>query len=395
MKVVNFVSLLLIISCTNQNQSRIDAGWIRTITPLDSLTLDFVSADTLNLRDFVLGDYADYQIVEKDDTTFLIGINSRDHALDVINLTTKVSEKQIQFALNGPDGIKGMIDGFFYHNADSIFILSIDENAIHLFNNRARKINKYEFSNVPLPDGFTEYDVYADQGLMNGPYYNAKNKTLQLYTYRWVDARNDNYDYKAFASYSIEDNEFKSIYGVYPAHFKKGVNFSLYNDPSLLVIDDISYVYFSTSPDIQVYNNQTGDLLYVVNYHSDHWSGSPESLPSNVDFQQEQDWLNNVAAYIFLIHDSENEVIYRLMKHKQQVAGDNGLLNPRWLGEWSVDIFDLGLKPIGHFQIPSKKVLPAIAFTANGKLWLKNPFEPANEDLSLYYQLGLRERSNE
>ena len=325
----------------------------------------------------------------------MIGINTRDHALDVINLTTKVSEKQIQFAVNGPDGIKGMIDGFYYHNADSIFILSIDENAIHLFNDRAIKINKYEFSNVPLPDGFTEYDVYADQGLMNGPYYNSKNKTLQFYTYRWVDARNDNYDYKAFASYSIVDREFKSIYGVYPEHFKKGANYSLYNDPSLLVIDDKSYVYFGTSPQIQVYNNQTGDLLYVGNYYSDHWSGSPESLPSNVDFQQEQDWLTNVAAYIFLIHDSENEVIYRLMKHKQQVAGDNGLLNPRWLGEWSVDIFDLGLKPIGHFRVPSKKVLPAIAFAANGNLWLKNPFEPANEDQSLYYQLSLREASNE
>lgn len=176
----------LFLGCDSNNGSRFDLLLTLSSASNDSLTLHFDSSDTIRIDNSFIGDYLDYQTIEKNDTHFLVGINSRDHALDVINLTTKQSETQIFFQSEGPDGIEGAIDGFFYHNKDTIFILSIDENSIHLMNDRAQKIDEFNFNQLALPDGFSNYDVYPDQGLMNGPYYNNEDKTLQFYTYRWV-----------------------------------------------------------------------------------------------------------------------------------------------------------------------------------------------------------------
>jgi hypothetical protein len=377
----------LFLGCDSNNGSRFDPLLSRSPALNDSLTLIFDSSDTIRIDNSFIGDYLDYQTIEKKDTNFLVGINSRDHALDVINLTTKQSETQIFFQSEGPDGIEGAIDGFFYHNKDTIFILSIDENSIHLMNDRAQKIDEFNFNQLALPDGFSNYDVYADQGLMNGPYYNNEDKTLQFYTYRWVNPSEDNYDYNAFASYSIVDRTFKSIYGSYPDNYKKGINFSLYNDPGLLTLGDTSYVYFGTSSEIFCYNNENGELLSIGVYNCEHWPGEPKSLPQNTDFQQGQDWLSSTAAYVFLLYDEDTNLIYRLMKHSQPVTNSANLLNPRWLGEWCIDIFDRNLNPIGHTEIPAKWALPAISFVSNGALWLKNPSSEVEEGVSLYYRM--------
>ena len=389
------LSILLIASCSNQDGSRFDPSLIQSVQLSNELSLQYYSSDTLSIDNSFIGDYLDYQTIERNDTNFLVGINARDHALDIINLTTKTSENQIYFQSEGPDGIEGAIDGFFYHNKDTIFILSIDENSIHLMNDRAQKIDEFNFDQLPLPDGFSNYDVYADQGLMNDPYYNSEDKTLQFYTYRWVNPSEDNYDYKAFASYSIVNRAFKTIYGNYPDNYKKGINYSLYNDPGLLTVGDTSYVYFGTSSKILCYDNVNGKLLSIGNYSCEHWPGEPQSLPRNADFQQGQDWLTSTAAYIFLLYDEDRNLFYRLMKHSQPVTNSANLFNPRWSGKWCIDIFDKSLNPIGHSEIPSKWALPAISFVSNGELWLKNPSSEVEEGVSLYHRMKIQENEKD
>jgi len=388
---VTICLFLFVIGCGNKGSKRFDTALIINPTPIDSLKLDFVSSDTLLMEDFVLGAYADYQVVEDSRSSTLIGINVRDHALDFIDLSNKKSIGHVKFQPEGPDGISGNIDGFFYHNADSIFILSSDENRIYIMNDKGAKIDYFDFGDMPLPDGFDNYDVYADLGIQNGPFFNAQDRTLQFYTYRWVSAQSDDFSYKAFASFSIDDRTFKSTYGVYPEVFQKGSNYLFYNNPGLLVKDSLSYVYSGVSENIYCYNNNTGELLYVSTYHCEHWTGSPESVPihPNSDLQQRQDWLRSQPAYISLLYNKQNDLFYRFLKHEQPVLNTAGLLNPRWAGKWCVGIFDNKMKPVGHVELPQNQLLPIISFVSSGILWIKNPSDQAKENQSLYYQLQL------
>lgn len=385
---IALISFLFLLGCSTEKESFLDSSLVTYPVDKDSLELVFTGADTIHLEDFVLGSYTDFRAIQQEGEHFLAGIHSSQHALDLLNLSTLSSEGQIAFEREGPNGILGSIDGFFYHNVDSIFVLSIDENTIHLMNMDGKKIDAFDFNQFALPDGFEDYDVYADQGLMNGPDYNAQEKTLQFYTYRWADA----YRTQLFASYSIESRSFQSIYGSYPEHYQEDKNYLLYEDPGLLTVGNYSYVYFGTSPNIYTYDNRSGELLSVKAYHCEHWPGVPEGLPLNTDFQEEVDWLTEVAAYVFLLYDEQSELFYRLMKREQPVTNSSGLLNPRWFGPWCIDIFDKSLNPVGHTEIPANTVLPVMSFVSNGKLWMKNPSKEVKEEESLYYTLQIRSK---
>ena len=387
-----FYLLVFIVGCKNNGGIKNDST-IVSYMPIDSLTLKLTSLDTFQIKDFLIGDYTDYQVISDSEKDILIGINARDHGLDFIDLTNKVSQKQIKFQSYGPDGILGQIDGFYYHNPDTIFVLTIDENRIYVMTEGGEKIDYYDFNNIPLPDGFDNYDVYADIGIQNGPYYNVKNRTLQFYTYRWLSGRKNDFSFKTFASYSIEDKEFKSIYGNYPEVYKRGRNYLIYNDPSLVVVDSLSYVFFGVSDLIYCYNNNNGELLNIIKHHCEHWRGTPDALKITADFQQGEDWLVSNSAYVFLLHDDINDQFFRFLKHEQPVSNLQGLINPRWLGEWCIEIFNQAMKPVGHYEIAANTLLPAMSFVNDGKMWIKNPTPRVLENQSLYYQFKIDEKN--
>ena len=95
------------------------------------------------------------------------------------------------------------------------------------------------------------------------------------------------------------------------------------------------------------------------------------------------------AAYPVLLHDEDNKLIYRFLKHKQPLLDANGLLNDRWFGPWSISIYNYNLERVGHYELPKNALLPVIAFTATENLWIKNPVEPENENTSLFYRFEL------
>lgn len=377
---------LTFLSCNNTAEERFEIGKVINLPTVDSISFSSITGDTLRFEPPLYGEYLSHQTVNDQKQSLWIGLKSEDYRLDIYSLDNKRAITTIQFESEGPNGIKGSMDGFYYHNADSIFLLSVDANRVYLMNEKAKVVDMFDFNNVPLPDGFSEYDVYADQGLSNGPVYVASNKTLQLYTYRWLNATEDNFDYKAFASYSIMEKRFVSIYGNYPQNYVKGNNFILYNDPVLTVVDTLSFVQFGASEYLAAYNNNTGDLLYVSNEHCEHWRGSPKALPMNGDFQKESDWLVEQPAYPVLLHDNENKLIYRFLKHKQPVLDGSGLLNDRWFGPWCISIYNYELQRVGHYDLPKNALLPVIAFTALDDLWIKNPSIPQDENSIMFYR---------
>ena len=290
-------SIALIFSgCDGGNEERLDSGKVVYKPAIDSLTFMPVKGDTLRFSAPFRGSYGTAQSYVDDGQTYWVGLIPSEYRLEFFSLDSKTPTQSIDFESEGSNGVKGYIDGFFYHNADSIFLLSIEANHIYLMNDKAEKVDLFDFRDLPLPDGFAEYDVYANDGFLNGPYYVPSNKTIQLYTYRWNTDLEDNMSQHVFASFSIIDRDFVSMYGLYPDNYKKGENYSFYDDPVLAVVDTLSFVQFGASEYLAAYNNASGELLYISKEHCEHWPGPPEPVGS-YDLDKSGDWLIEQAAY--------------------------------------------------------------------------------------------------
>ncbi|MFT7150129.1 MAG: hypothetical protein ACI82Q_001994 [Nonlabens sp.] len=382
------ITTRILTSCGEANESRFESELLVQREALDSLTFSSIVGDTLRFAPPFTGVYGDFQSFSLNDSSFWVGLKSADLQLDFYSLDQKVALKSIAFEAEGPNGVEGSIDGFFYHNPDTIFLLSIDANRIYLMNDKAKRIDLFDFSDLPLPDGFDDYDVYANDGFQNGPYYVSSNKTIQFYTYSWYSDPEDQVNHTAFASFSIVDRDFLSIYGVYPDNYQKGDNYALYNDPVLTVVDTLSFVQFGASESLAAYNNISGELLYMSNEHCEHWSKALEPVGSYY-LEEGRDWLIEQPAYPVLLHDEDNRLLYRFLKHRQLVLDDSGSY---WFGPFCISMYDYGLQRLGHYELPANTFLPVLAFTAKGDLWIKNPALPDDENTSLFYRFEPAEK---
>jgi len=381
------VMVLTILSCDSINQNRFDSEKLINKPPLDRFSFAPMKGDTLRFALPLSGVYTTFQSYAQGEESYWICLVFEDFRLDFYSLDQKKAIRSVQFESEGPNGIEGNVDGFYYHNADTIFMLSSDANRIYLMNDQGVRMDMFDFNNVPLPDGFEEYIVYANNGLQNGPYYVSSEKTLQFYTLKWYDDLEDYVNHEALASYSIVDRKFVSIYGNFPNNYKRGANFSIHDEPTLTVVDTLSFVQFGASEYLAAYNNVSGELLYVSNEYCNHWPGPLEPIPINSNGQRVNDWLVEQPSFPILLHDELNEVLYRFLKHKQPILDGNGELNRRWFGTWCISIYDYGLQRLGHHKLPENDALfPIFAFAGAGEVWIRNLSRPLDENSIMFFR---------
>jgi hypothetical protein len=377
MKNILTISIIILLTCIYSCNSKFDykkeRGFvIRSLN--DSLTLMVQQIRNISIDSVSTDAYAIYQpVTNNEGENQFIAFNQQTHSLDVFNIVNKDKTGHIKFEYKGPNGIPE-IDDFYFHNNDSIFILSIAMNTVFLCNSKGKVCDKYKFKGKPLPDGFTRYSCYAVPELHNRLYYTPSTKSLHFYAYRWIKFNEDDRRYPNFVRYSIKEKKFNSLYGDYSKAYGLRKNFSLYNDPSFLVIDTLSYVSYPISPEVYCYNNKDGKLLTIFDGGGNNWDNSYiKPFRSNaIDFQKECNFLIETPAYTKLLFDTENEVFYRFFKHRQPLKDANGLLNPRWNGKWSIIIFDKNFNQIGEKIIPPKSVFTLFSFTIKGNLYVKS-----------------------
>lgn len=388
-KAIFYLSIVLITTCCDSSSNhRFDPEKLISKPVIDSLGFGLMKSDSLDQGVLMSQGYLTFQSYQQEGAPYWVGLSASDFRLDIYSLIEKKAIRSVQFEAEGPNGITGNIDGFFYHNSDTIFILSSDANRIYLMNELGLRIDMFDFNNEPLTDGFEDYSVYANNGLQNGPYYVSSNKTLQFYTLKWYNDPNEYIDHENFASYSIEDRSFVSIYSNYPNSYNGGDNFSLYEDPTLTVVDTLSFVQFGASEYLAAYNNISGELLYVSNEHCEHWSTALEPVGS-FDMRKSGDWLIEQPAYPILLHDGVSKVLYRFLKHKQPLLDNSGLLNDRWLGTWCISMYDYSLQRLGHEELPKNTLLPLYSFASSGSVWIRDIRTPLDEASLMFYRYEL------
>ncbi len=131
----------IILGCQNAAEDRFDASKIINVEPQNLYTFGSVYGDTLSFDTPFSGEYIDFQSYQEEGKYFWVCLKPEDFRLDFYSLDKKSAIKSIEFEFEGPNGVKGNIDGFYYHNADSIFLLSIEANHIYLMNKQAKRVD--------------------------------------------------------------------------------------------------------------------------------------------------------------------------------------------------------------------------------------------------------------
>ena len=122
--------------------------------------------------------------------------------------------------------------------------------------------------------------------------------------------------------------------------------------PSKTIVDSCVALSFSPDNNLYFYHRITGNMIAKVVCSSNYIKLQIKPISKTAEFQIGIDFLIENPFYYKIFFDKKNQRIYRLVKHGQNLRKDNGQLNSRWDGSWSVIIMNLNYDIIGEAVFP-------------------------------------------
>lgn len=147
-------------------------------TPSPSCQLD-TSQQISYLNDGYATKYRITQAIRVDDIFYMLGYNSQRHALEFIPIAENESPKQQMLERTGPNGV-GELSSFYYHRADSIFLLT--SSALMLLDESAQVRHRWAINQGAASDfsGEAAAELYLYNDLSNNAplHYDAPSRSL-------------------------------------------------------------------------------------------------------------------------------------------------------------------------------------------------------------------------
>ncbi len=193
----------------------------------------------------------------------LIGYNRPANQLEFIDFDKKRGIYNIPFSEEGPNAIP-KVNGFFYHNKDSIFIVSTF--SLLLINDKgeikfSKKINR-ENSDISCIDFSRQFiDVHRDR-----PLYFDEDENALYFSIRRVDYDQwsfpEHYEGSICAKLSLQTFEVELLPVYYPQDFKE-TNYGLLNPPNITFLRDKIIYNFKINSKVYVYDKKTSRIKEI------------------------------------------------------------------------------------------------------------------------------------
>lgn len=333
------IAILMLMSCQRDNAALpefscpVENGKTHTLRKAAELVL---TGDTLGVPASPV-----YRVLSEHRIVFY---NSLIHALDVYDLKDGGIAERIKLEEDGPHQVIGLLD-FFWHNRDSIFVRS--QSQVLLMDTGGKVTDRYELD-YWSPEGFVFVDYFAEPYLELRLEYIPALRALQLYGV----LPEGKLDKTCMVLYDIDRKQIIRTYGQYPEVYQRRDYFSLFDDPSAIVVGQKAYLSFGPDNGVYVHDILTGDLIESACGRSTSFPGTFQGIP--IDKQNVQDMVNyetTAPLYLKLMYDPWRNVFYRFCKHAQPLKGEGGKMNHRWQGQWSILLLDDQLQTIGEYSI--------------------------------------------
>lgn len=316
----------------------------------------------------------------------LIEFNPTLNSLDVYDLTQFKLIKRINYELDGPDLLPNTLD-FYWHSKDSIFFLG-EGGILSLMTDNGKLVNRVIIG-TKLPNGHDAGDYFAEPTMGLRMDYIPHIKSIQLYAVMIEGNEDYSHSLPFIANYSLQKKKIVNVFGAFPDVFFQGKHFSLLNDPSKIVVKNKTILSFGPDQGVYIYDSFNGDIEQVNCAKSKLFSRT-EGLPHAVaEYQDLINFETTEPWYLKIIHDPYRNRYYRFAKHRQELKDANGKMNPRFLGKWSIIVFDDNFNRIGEVVLPANKYAILSSFVAPKGLMILSLLQ-SKENEKKYFVLNFK-----
>jgi Domain of unknown function (DUF4221) len=297
----------------------------------------------------------------------LIEFNAPLHSFDVYVLAAGKLLKRIQLQKDGPHMVPLPLD-FYWHNADSIFLLSEGGLVFHT-NDQGQVLKRIQIP-IDYNKEIEAADFFAEPNMELRMNYLPAEKCIQVYALILSGTLEESLSSPFVFNYSLAQKKNVRAFGRFPEPYFQGKHFSLFDDPSITLADHKCILSFGPDAGIYEYDAINGQLLGAHCAQSQYFS-STEGLPHSVqEYQQLINFETTEPWYLKTLYDSKRQLYYRFAKHRQELKSAEGKMNRRFNGNWSVIVLDKEFKRLGELKLSGKKYQLLQSFVGQKGLYI-------------------------
>jgi|GEM_PF-6735548 len=283
---------------------------------------------------------------------YLIGSDNYLNLLEIINLHNK---EDVTIDFNSESYLKEsvILDDFYFHNMDSIFLLSVENNRIYLMDSQGRLNNTFNLNDASQNFQGENFFSISYESRRN-IFLDKKNNYLYLRSVPPNDWHSEREFYKKpiISIYDIETDKFIKIIGEFPKHFSESkLYFPSDNQFSFIIDFENGFYYLSHRREHSIYKYDlfTDKLIKKISAKSTYLDDF-DLIPRNVDVQKMVNSLTKDGTYTNFLHNPFKNQYYRIVTHNQELINPNsGKLNhPINNRPFSIIVFDENLEVIGE-----------------------------------------------
>ncbi|MEL6634858.1 MAG: DUF4221 family protein [Bacteroidota bacterium] len=362
MRILVSLCALLLLQCCGVDQ-----------TPDNSNNrVSLIEAETIQIPIDSITPYRSKMIQVVKDSLLAI-LNQEQNQIQIHSLETLGLVSTVNLARSGPNGV-GELSAFYYHNQDSIFIISRFIRGMMLVNQQGEKLADYYPPDSPIQFGT----------LVGGSKFPPLLHKNKLY---YAVLPHGGFDDPGLTGQSVEicydlNTGTISESQSYPKEYESEKNIFHVNFSRTLGDEHVFVYTFSSTPFLFVKSNTTKDVSrFAIQCDDCNYSISDCTDRDLRDYSQAEDAYVEDITNLSVTFDSYRKVYYVFVGHAvPSIDPTIGIRRTFDEKSFSILIYNLAFEKIGEFTPAEHQYLYSDFFVDNAGLWLSNNYR-FNPDL--------------
>lgn len=293
---------LFVISCEKSNYINLNTQPDNNI----NVKVEFESV-RIHIDSITYQAYAMFQNAVIEGTSYLTGYNKKTHSFDIFNLDSRQFYKHLVLERRGPNGIE-FVDGFYFHNWDSIFVYGIGE--LLLIDSACNVLTSYDIFSLDNVDFQKKGSLVLNLG-MGLIYSPSRNSVIFRYIPRNVKFKGKEYYEIPFLAEFFLDNNLIRVIPVSFSNYIKSNYLGHLDMPFLSLQNENIYYCFSGESNIYTYDLDS-DTNRVFGGRSSYTKNLAKATKPRSTQNATIRYLIENISFFNLRYDPFNEIYYRL-----------------------------------------------------------------------------------
>lgn len=333
------------------------------------------------------------QYIQGDSVNIYSILNSYDNSILLYDASNGKFLKRISMALEGDDGV-GRVQGYYYHNQDSIFTYQYGSGRCFLINSEGIVLANYSLFNPMEFGGSMEI-------LCTSPYLESQSPMLLTadilhFPTSFLAETNKENSSNTFVTldYNLLSGKV-SQHNPYPAIYHKsnwGGGFFFRQVKSCIGSNGNIVLSYPADSNLWEYNPKDGSLISHPAACSSIGEIEPfdtkKDLFNDVDNERQEEWYYSQSNYEGVYHDIYKNVYYRIFRLPGSKQHEEGTFNDKKVG---IAVYDEDFKYLSETILPDNLVYDTFNSYVSPQGLNIHIWKPEEEDKWIFYTYNLVE----